>query len=311
MLLDLVLVLLVACLAFSGFRRGAPESVLRLFGLPLAYGAAVLAAVLGGAGLAARLEMPGLVGGAIVGALAFVFVHAVVGIAALRVRRRTEYVSMVSRWTGTGLGLVRGLVFAIPLLWVADLAEGARASGLQPALPDLSASITRSAAAPLFEAGGEALVDARDPSSRMTARFVADPGRALGALQDVLADPGFRVLQFDGGFWEDVERGAITRAVSRPTFRELARDPEIRSSFGAMGLVSADAERDPARFEIEIVQALSQVAPRLAALRSDPALVGLLEDPEVQYMVERGDAIALLRHPGFRALVARVSEEPR
>lgn len=311
MFFDVLLVVMVGFLAFSGFRRGSLESGLRLAGLPLAYGAAALAAIYGGDGVAARLDLPAFVGAAIVGMLAFVLVYAVIGMAALKARNDADYIPMSSRWVGTGLGLARGLLLAVPLLWMADLVEGARASGLQPSLPDLSTSLTRAAAEPVFEAGGKAFIDENDPSSRMAGRFLADPGKAVSAAQDVLGDDRFRVLQTDAAFWEDIERGAITHAVARPTFQELASDPALREKLGALGLVSPEATRDAGRFETEIVHALAQVAPRLATIRNDPALARLLEDPEVQYMVEKGDALALLRHPEFRALVSRVSEDTR
>jgi hypothetical protein len=55
---------------------------------------------------------------------------------------------------------------------------------------------------------------------------------------------------------------------------------------------------------------LRQLGPRLRALREDPALNELVEDPEVQLALQSGDTMALVSHPGFRQLVARVAADP-
>lgn len=308
---DLALVVLVGALAFGGFRRGGVEAGIRLAGLPLAYGAAVAAALFGGGAAASTLGVAGWIGTVACGTLAFVAVHAVVGMAALHARRQIDWISQPSRIAGACFGAARALVFAIPLLWLANLTEGARSSGVRPDLPDLSAAVLRSASEPVFEAGSELLLTGSEPSDRVAARFVAKPGIALAAAQDVLQDPRLRMLQSDPGFWSDVERGAVSHAMRRPTFRELARDASFRRKLGAFGLISDDAIRDPNAFELEMAQVFSQVAPRVAAIRTDPAFQKLMNDPELRRRLQQGEAMALLGHPGFRALIARSGEDPR
>ena len=311
MWLDALLVALVAALAFGGFRRGGLEAGIRFVGLPLAYGGAVFAAIHGGGTAAARLGASPWVGWLAAGTLAFVLVHAGVGIAALYVRRNTEWISQPSRIAGACFGASRAIVFAIPILWMANFAEGARASGAGLDLPDLSGALLPTASQPVFEAGSEALLDQADPSSRLAARFVASPGVALASAQQVLRDPRIRTLQSDAGFWADVERGAVSHAMRRPTFRELARDPAFRRNLGDFGLISQNAVQDAGEFERELAQVLSQVAPRIAAIRNDPAFDELMRDPELRRRLQEGEAMALLGHPGFRALLTRAGDEAR
>lgn len=311
MWLDALILILVAALAFGGFRRGGVEAGVRLAGLPLAYGAAALAFLHGGTAAAAPFGAPGWVGGPISGTLAFIIVHAGVGMAALAIRQRTEWISQPSRFAGLCLGAARGLIFALPLLWLANFAEGARVSGLRPDLPDLSGALLPSVTEPAFQAGSAVLVDESDASSRMTARMVSQPGVVLGAAQGILSDARMRTLQADAGFWADVERGAVTSAMRRPTFRELARDGAFRRNLGSLGLISADAVGDPRIFELELAQVLSDVGPRLSAVRNDPEFQKLMNDPELRRRLQQGETVALLGHPGFRAMLARASEDPR
>ena len=311
MWLDALLLVLVGALAFGGFRRGGVEAGIRLVGLPLAYGGAVLAAIHGGGAAAARLGAAPWVGTLATGTLTFVLVHALVGIVALQVRKRTEWISDPSRIAGACFGAARAIVFAIPILWLANLAEGARVSGARPDLPDLSGAILPAASEPAFEAGTEALLDEADASERLAARFVAKPGVAIGAAQQILQDPRIRTLQSDPGFWADVERGAVSHAMRRPTFRELAGDRAFRRKLGDLGLISGAAVNDAREFERELSHVLSQVAPRIAAIRRDPAFDELMRDPELRRRLQEGEAMALLGHPGFRALLARASEDPQ
>jgi hypothetical protein len=53
---------------------------------------------------------------------------------------------------------------------------------------------------------------------------------------------------------------------------------------------------------------LSELAPRLAGLRTDPQLGALLDDPQVLAMLREGDTVGLMGHSGFRQLVSRVAE---
>ena len=51
---------------------------------------------------------------------------------------------------------------------------------------------------------------------------------------------------------------------------------------------------------------LAQVGPRIHAIRNDPALAELAQDPEVQNALKSGDGVSLLlAHPEFRRLVDR------
>ena len=310
MWLDVLLVVLVAALGFAGFRRGGPEAGVRLVGLPLAYGAAFMAGRFGGQAAANALGTAGWIGSAVAGSLGFVAAYAVVAIVALRIRRDTEWVSGASRIVGAFCGLATGLLMALPLLWAANLASGAQAAGVQSGFVDFSGAILPSAAEPVFAAGGRALIDEdADAPARVMARLVSDPAGAVGGAQALVSDPRMQTLQSDPGFWRDVERGAVTSAMARPTFRQLSGDPTFRRQLGDLGLVSDEAVADRRAFDAQLAEVLATVGPRIASIRHDPALQDLLADPEFRARLEAGERLSLLSHPGFRALIGRVTED--
>ncbi len=74
-------------------------------------------------------------------------------------------------------------------------------------------------------------------------------------------------------------------------------------------MVEPDFAADPVLFRSAMYDVLSEVGRRVKGLRDDPELRRLLEDPQVIAMVQEGDAVGLVTHPGFRDLIARVSSE--
>jgi hypothetical protein len=309
MWLDLLVVVLVLLLGWLGARGGPLQAGLRLAAIPLAYGAAFGAAAFFGAGLASRFALPELAGQVLAGSGAFLVSYGVLsamaGVAGRRARE--DGVSPLAQLLGGGLGALRAAVLLIPILWVANLAEGARQSGVGEGLPDLSSSQLREAPSGLLEAGaGVTLGDGAE--GRMAKRWIAHPGASLNAMNELMEDPNLRIIQTDQGFWRDLEEGRVTNAMARPTWRQLASDPSFRERLGSLGFVSQEAVTDEPRFRAELTQTLADVGERLGRVRSDPQLGELLEDPEVQRQLQEGDTLALLADPRFQQLVARVTE---
>ncbi|HEU4430181.1 MAG TPA: CvpA family protein [Myxococcota bacterium] len=300
MALDLGLLVVLLAFAWLGAFRGAAEAAIRLVGLAVAYGASLLAGKLvGGSWLA--------IAGAGIGA--FIAVQLGIELAARRVRARNEgeEISDASRALGSLCGVARGGLLLVPLLWLAGFSESVRATGRAPALPDLSGS--RSAGVGQQVAGLAATQLAADGErgSRVTAKWIAEPGDAMTAFADVAADSRLRVLQADQGFWSDLENGDVASALARPTFSELARDAELRAKLADLGLVAETSAVDAQQFHEEMTAVMQEIAPRLRELRADPELQALLADDELRARAQAGDTAAVLLDPRVRALVARVS----
>jgi hypothetical protein len=112
-------------------------------------------------------------------------------------------------------------------------------------------------------------------------------------------------LRDDALFWSRVEHGDVDGALHRASFVRLARDAELRRRLHALGLVDAAGAGDPAAFRDAMADLLAELGPRLRALREDPELEHLMQDPEVLERARAGDSIALASDARVRALAAR------
>jgi hypothetical protein len=138
--------------------------------------------------------------------------------------------------------------------------------------------------------------------------MAARPGAALRDLQEVIEHPIIGELRSDPLFWSYVEHGNVDAALNRGSFLRLMHDGSLRRRLGDLGLIEADAADDPRQFRVAVADVLREVGPHIRNLREDRALRELLEDPEVVTMLQSGNHFALLRHPGFREVVASALE---
>jgi hypothetical protein len=307
MWLDALMLALIAVLAWAGARAGAGVAGLRLLGLPLAYAGAFGAGYAFGPALTRELGWSPLVALLAASSAGLLCVQVAMHGLSRAARARAEAGSAVSQALGAVLGAARGALFALPILWLGGLAEGARTSGLRPELPDLSSSRLPQLGTRVLGAAAGAVVDARAPGGRMAVQLAARPGEALAAAQHVVADPRTVALQRDAGFWQAVERGAVAAALARPAARALVDDRAFRTRLATIGAVSPEAEHQPRVFQLELAAALAEIGPRLAAIRSDPSFADLRDDPAVLASLQSGNTLALLRDPRFRALVTRAT----
>ncbi len=307
MWVDALVLALIGILAWSGARRGAAVAGLQLVGLPLAYAGAASAGFAFGPPLAQELGWAAAAGTLVAGSAGLVGVQLCVSALTRALCARGEEPEGASQAAGALFGALRGALFALPLLWLASLAEGARSAGVRPELPDLSGAQLPALGTDVLGAGADAVLDARAPGGRLATHFVRRPAETLEALQQVVSDPRVIRLQRDGSFWQDVERGALRAALARPAARELVEDRAFRARLGKLGVVSPEAVESPRSFESELSLALSEIGPRLEAIRNDPALAELLADPEVRARLQNGNHLALLGDPRFRALVSKAS----
>jgi hypothetical protein len=307
MWLDALMLALIAWLAWAGARACPGVAALRLLGLPLAYAGALGAGYAFGPALARELGISPLAATLGASSAGLLGVQLSMRLLTRAARERAETPSPLSQGLGAVLGALRGALLALPMLWLGGLAEGARTSGIRPELPDLSSASLPALSTRVLGAAADAVVDARAPGGRMAVQLAARPGEALAALRGVVADPRSVELQRDAGFWRDVERGAVATALARPAARALVNDRAFRTRLATIGAVSPEAAGQARLFELELAAALSEIGPRLTAIRSDPAFAALRDDPALRVSLQGGDTLALLRDPRFRALVSRAT----
>jgi Colicin V production protein len=307
MWLDAGVLVLILLLAWRGSRTGATAAGLQLASLPIAYAAALLCAWAFGPALARELGWSDAIGGAVAATIGLFGVQGLRWLGARALRRHDETPPPTSQALGAVFGALRGALYALPILWLAGLAEGARVAGIRPELPDLSMAQLPALGGQVIGAGAEALLDEKEASGRLTVHLASRPAETVVGVQQVLHDSRVTDLQRDAGFWEDVERGAVSAALARPPARALIADRAFRARLAGIGAVSPEAGRDAGAFEVELALALAEVGPKLEAVRADPALASLLEDPAVRIRLQRGETLSLVNDPRFRSLMSHVT----
>jgi uncharacterized membrane protein required for colicin V production len=307
-------VVLVACIA-AGAWNGALATGLRIATLVLTY---VLAAVLGpvfAPVFAPHVGGEGLVATLVSGSVVFLVAYALLGIAARFARRlgprENARRSPRDRFLGACFGTLRGAIVAMMVVYLAMWFDALRTTGTAEVLPEIGDSVAADVTGSVVESALASAVDNTDPAARFVTRFASRPAIAAGDLQAMLDDPAFARLRNDARFWNDVEDGNVKIALSRSSFSEFANNAQLRYKAAELGLVSDEAARDANTFRQSIAQVFDEIGPRLRGLRNDPAVKELLADPDVVAKLQSGDTIALLAHPKFRELVARISAPPQ
>jgi uncharacterized membrane protein required for colicin V production len=312
MWLDVVALVVLALFAFMGARRGGLASGMALGSLGVAYAAAILAAPRLGPLAAELTGVSEWLGMPLAGSVAFLAAFLVMAVVSKLLGRLTapeegEGRSPRDRFLGGVFGAVRGGLIVLLLSYLAIWVDALRITGTAPDLPELGSSAAARVTETLVEAGVTAFVDDA-PSGHMIARIAARPGQSIADLQGLMEHPVINELRADELFWSYVEHGNVDAALNRRGAIALVYDGEVRRQLGELGLIDAAAVSDSRVFRAVAADVLRQVGPRLKGLKEDPELQALMRDPEVVAAVQSGNHLALMGHPGFRAVVARVME---
>ena len=313
MWLDLIALLVLACFATLGALRGWITSLFGILSLASGYLAAIALSPVLGPPLARALDLPELAAIPLAGTGLFFVCYGAVGITgkilARMTRRRSGERSARDRFLGGVFGATRGLLVVVLLSWLAVWVDALRVTGVAPNMPSVGESTAAAISSEIIETGIAAALSDAGTGGRVVARLAARPAMAATQLQAVVDSPAIERLRSDGLFWTHVEHGNVDAAMNRLAFIELSKDEEMRTRLGDLGLVGPQAVDDPRVFREEFGAVLGEVGPRIKGLRDDPELKKLAEDPEVIAMVQRGDTLSLIGHPGVRRIVERVSSQ--
>jgi hypothetical protein len=198
------------------------------------------------------------------------------------------------------------LLLSYLALWI----DALRVTGAAEGMPVLADSATAKITEEVVESVVESVMGDSGSMGRVVARLASHPGAVLVDLQAVLENRHIAAVQGDRLFWANIEAGAVGSALNTRSLINLIHDEELRHQLAAIGLVGPEAADDPGLFRAELDEVFREVAPRIRSLRNDPALQELLGDPELIAMLETGDTLGLIRHPGIRELASRVASRP-
>jgi len=314
MWLDLLALCVLAVFLVLGAVRGGFATGMGLLALAVGYAAAVLGSARLAPALAAAAGLPDLVALPLAGSLIFVAGFGGVSLFAFLLRRSFGFGegerSARDRFLGAVFGGVRGALVVVLVAYLALWVDAMRVTGGTAPLPPVGESATARATSTLVEAGVEAAFRDAGAAGRVVARVAARPAHALEEWQGVLEAPTVQGLREDPLFWSHVEHDNVDAALGRVAALRLLNDASLRAQLADLGVVSDAAIRDASVFRDELAAVLGEVGPRVRGLRDDPAVQELVNDPEVVAMLQSGDTLRLLGHPGFRALVERVSARP-
>lgn len=313
MWLDLLALGLFAALIGLGAWRGGFVTGLALLALVLGYAAAVLGAPVLAPHIEAWLGVPKLFALPIAGTALFFAGFLATGLLRFGLRRAgfgDDEPGPTGRLLGALFGALRGALVVVLIAYLALWLDAWRAAGRELPVPPVEDSLAARATGAVVEAGVAAALDGDGATARVVARIAGQPAHALTEWQAVVDSPSVTALREDTIFWRYVEAGHVEVALARPDALRMLRDDALRENLAKLGVVSESAARDPGLFRDDLIAVLREVGPRVKGLREDPELQKLVQDPEVVALVSSGDTMGLLAHPGFRALVERVTAQP-
>lgn len=317
MLLDLLaVVVLLAFLAF-GAARGAVTSGAGVVTLIVGYTIGFVSASLFGSPLAAALQLPSIVGPPLAGSLGFFAAFLVCGgvSSVLKGWDRERLGDLPrgggDRALGAAFGLVRGGLVVVLLAWMAIWVDAARdLSGGESfaSAPDTKESTVAAATSVVIEAAVETALSDAGAGAKVAARMAARPSATLESIQALLDDSRIKAVSNDKMFWTYVQNGAIDSALNRASFYRVVNDEQLRTQLSELGLIEPEAVEDPKVFRESVGRSLADIGPRIKGLANDQELQDLAKDPQVIAMIEEGNTVGLVGHPGVQRLVSRLSE---
>jgi len=312
MLFDALALGLLVIFIGLGARRGALAGFLRVATMFAAYAAGLFAAAKFANLISILSGSSRLLSGAIAGCGVFLVVYAALSIvSALLIHRERanrdddEPRGAVDRMGGAFFGAGQGALALLLLGVLGSFLDAAHAAGLPQGSASAGNSYLVGSARRVMSAGVSAAMGS-GPGGTLAAKLVSNPSAAVVSTQKLLADPRIAALQQDVLFWQYLSTGEVDLALARGSFNAIVYDEALRGQLADLGLVSEGARNDPDPFRTELRATLVEVAPRIQAIRNDPALAELAAKPEIQAAMSRGDSFALLTDPDFRRIVDRV-----
>jgi len=310
MLFDVLALGILAIFIALGAYRGALAGFLRVATLFLAYAAGLFIAAKLAPLIALLSGSSRLTAGALAGSGVFLFVYVVgsVGSALVirseRARRDDSPRSALDRLGGAFFGAGQAALALLLLGVLGSFLDAAHAAGIPQGSAAAGDSYLVGSTRRVVAAGVSAAVG-DGPGGGLAVKLASNPGSAVLSTQALLAHPRIAALQQDALFWQYLSTGEVDRALARGSFSAIVLDEDLRARLADVGLVSDEARADSDAFRDQVRATLLEVAPRIQAIRNDPALAELAAKPEIQAAIQSGNTFSLLAHPDFRRLVDR------
>jgi len=317
MWIDLIALALFAYFVGSGLCSGTLVSALRIVALLGGYIAALALGPVLAPAIGLALGVNDLFALVIAGTSLFIGVLVFFGLVTWSMkrarRRRTgedEPLSGLDRAGGAFFGLAQGAIFVLLLGVLATWLEVAEQRGALGVMPQARGAVVANATQVVVERTAALVLDDQDAGARAAVRFAVQPDAALADLEQLIEDPALQRLQSDPLFWSYLEHGSVDQALNQGAFLEIIHNPDLRRRMADLGMIRAESVEDPALFRSEVRELFVQIAPRIRAVRQDPALQELASDPTIVEALQSGNTAMLLGDARVRSLVAQALETP-
>ena len=312
---DVAALAILAWFGFTGFRRGAMVSFLRIFALVSAYASAVFVGPVFAPITAALFGLPQMIALAASGAAVFVCVGATLGAITFLAKRYDARRlagggrSLPDALLGALFGGAQGAAFALLVGFLAAWLEAGGEAGIE-GIPASGDAVVARTTQSVVETAADLVLPSDDSASRMAIKLAVRPKETVRELTDLMESDEIAELQTDGEFWADLENGFIDDAMTRRTFIQVSYRKAMRERFANLGLVDPAGVDDPQIFQAEMRAMLEQLGPRIQSIKNDPELERLMEDREIVEAVHAGDVTALLANRKFVEAVDRLLAAP-
>ena len=288
-----------------GLWRGYKQGVIKVFASVLAMLAGYVACFIWGWPLAQKLT--GVVAPVWQWPLAMLIIFVVAAVVckllAWPLARRFEEAAWV-RLLGAGLNGGISVVMLLAAIWSLSVLAGTTAN---PMLTGALARIGYSAEHPLVVAShglvargvywGVTIAGADDEQAFTAAKLSLRPDQSIAQLQQVAQSPVTHQLMASPHFSDLVASGNVRALQQNSDFQAFARQP------GMAELIALLPKKPGQSPDVALADALLNVWQKVAEVKYSPEVQAALADPEIQALMQKGDNVALMRHPKMQPML--------
>lgn len=310
-----IFVFVILIFAARGYLQGSWRALTGIIGVLLGYWLGFVYTAAGAEWLQANSPIQGLMAMFVAGAAIFFTVLIAVRILAVvlsllarHLLSDDEGISLLSRCGGLLIGTLLGGAFALMAVYgynivAPDLQKKlalSEDSGFKLVEQKPSAvTLFANRAAALMTTQAMELADVEPSVAAASAAAAAEPVKTTQSLQQLSNSQELKSLFQDPEQNQVLATGDLNAVVELPAFQALAQSEEMQQLASVVGIDSGAGE---AEYQQQLADKMSRAAQKMSAMRNDPRLQEILNNPELQNQLNSGNPVELLNNPDLKEL---------
>lgn len=310
-----IFVFIILIFAVRGYLQGSWRALTGIVGVLLGYWAGLMYTDAGAEWLQANSPVQGLMAMFVAGAAIFFaavimvrILAAILSFLARHLLSEDENVSLLSRGGGLLIGSVLGCAFALMAVYGYNIAapelqnklaldedSGFELVETQPTAVTLFANT----AAAFVMAQAMAIADVEPSVAAASAAAAAEPVKTAKSLQDLSNNTELKELFQDPEQNQLLAAGDLEAVIELPAFQALAQSDEMQQLAGVVGVESNLSQTE---YQQQLADKMSRAAQKMNAMRNDPRMQEILNNPELQDQLNGGNPVELLNNPDLKEL---------